>query len=124
MNIIDILHDCQLFSEVRPEGFRRLATIGRICQFRKGQAIFHEGEPCPGVYVVGQGLVRVFKSGPGGKEHVLHIAGPGDSFAEVAAMGEVPLPASAEALKKTVCALLPQDRFRQRWPTIINCAST
>ena len=44
---------------------------------------------------------------------MLHIAGPGDSFAEVAAMGEVPLPASAEALKKTTCALLPQERFRQ-----------
>lgn len=113
MNIIDILHDCELFSEVRAGGFRRLATIGRLCQFRKGQIIFREKEPCPGVLVVGQGLVRVFKTGSGGKEHVLHIVGPGDCFAEVAALGGFPLPASAEALKKTVCVLLPQDRFRQ-----------
>ncbi|MFZ1935301.1 MAG: Crp/Fnr family transcriptional regulator [Thermoguttaceae bacterium] len=113
MNVIDILHGCQLFSEVQAGGFRRLATMARLCQFRKGQVIFHENEPCPGVFVVGQGLVRIFKTGHGGKEHVLHIAGPGDSFAEVAALGQFPLPASAEALKKTLCALLPQERFRQ-----------
>jgi CRP/FNR family transcriptional regulator, dissimilatory nitrate respiration regulator len=113
MNVVDILHNCQLFSEVQAGGFRRLATIAHLCQFRKGQVVFHENESCPGVLVVGQGLVRVFKKGAGGKEHVLHIVGPGDSFAEVAALGGIPLPASAEALKKTTCALLPQDRFRQ-----------
>ncbi len=113
MNVIDILHGCQLFSQVPAGGFRRLATMARLCQFRKGQAVFRENEPCPGVFVVGQGMVRVFKTGHGGKEHVLHIAGSGDSFAEVAALGGFPLPASAEALKRTVCALLPQDRFRQ-----------
>jgi CRP/FNR family transcriptional regulator, dissimilatory nitrate respiration regulator len=113
MNVIDILHGCQLFSEVQAGGFRRLATIARLCQYRKGQVIFRENDPCPGVLVVGQGLVRVFKSGAAGKEHVLHIVRPGDSFAEVAALGSFPVPASAEALKKTVCVLLPQDRFQQ-----------
>ena len=102
-----------MFSAVEPAGFRRLATIARLCHFRKGQVIFRENEPCPGVFVVGQGLVRVFKTGPGGQEHVLHMVGPGDSFAEVAAIGGFPLPASAEAVKKTTCVLLPQDRFRQ-----------
>jgi CRP/FNR family transcriptional regulator, dissimilatory nitrate respiration regulator len=113
VNIIDILHACPLFSEVQPGGFRRLATIARLCQFRKGQVIFRENEPCPGMFVVGQGLVRVFKTGAAGREHVLHIMGPGDTFAEVAALGNFPVPASAEALKKTTCALLPQDRLRQ-----------
>ncbi len=113
MNVVDILHGCELFSAVEAAGFRRLATIARLCQFRKGQAIFREGEPCPGVFVVGQGLVRVFQTGRGGREHVLHMVAPGGSFAEVAAIGEFPLPASAQAVKKTVCVLLPQDRFRQ-----------
>lgn len=112
MNIIDILHACPLFSETPATGFQRLATIARLCHFRKGQLIFRENDPCPGVYVVGQGTVRVFKTGAGGKEHVLHMVGAGGSFAEVAAIGGFPVPASAEAEKKTTCALLPQDRFR------------
>ena len=111
MNVIDILQSCNLFSDVPAAGFQRLATLARLANFRKGQTIFHEGEPCPGVFIVGQGLVRVYKKGAGGREHVLHIVGPGETFAEVAAVGGFPVPATAEALKKTVCALLPQERF-------------
>ncbi len=113
LNVIDILHGCKLFSQVQPAGFQRLATIARLCKFRKGQVIFHEKGECPGVYVVGSGLVRVFKTGSGGKEHVLHVVGPGNTFAEVAAIGGFDLPASAEAVAQTQCALLPADRFRK-----------
>ena len=113
VNIVDVLHNCNLFSALEPAGFRRLATIARLAHFRKGQVVFRENEPCPGVYVVGQGQVRVFQRGAGGREHVLHMVGPGGSFAEIAAIGNFPVPASAEAVKKTVCVLLPQERFRQ-----------
>jgi CRP/FNR family transcriptional regulator, dissimilatory nitrate respiration regulator len=113
LNVIDILSSCDLFAKVPPAGFQRLAAIARLCQFRKGQMIFRENDACPGVYIVGQGLVRVFKTGAGGKEQVLHMVGPGETFAEVAAIGGFAVPASAEALAKTVCALLPQERFRQ-----------
>ena len=112
-NVIDILHCCRLFSEVPPSAFQRLVAIARLCKFRRGQLIFRENEECPGVYVVGSGQVRVFKTGPGGKEHVLHMVGPGNTFAEVAAIGGFDLPASAEAVEQTTCALLPTDRFRR-----------
>ena len=49
---------------------------------------------------MGQGMVRVFKTGAGGREQVLHIVGPGESFAEAAAIGGFPLPASAEASER------------------------
>jgi CRP-like cAMP-binding protein len=111
-NVIDILHGCRLFSEVPPAGFQRLAAMAGLRRFRKGQLIFREKEECPGVYVVGSGLVRVFKTAPGGKEHVLHVVGPGGTFAEVAAIGRFDLPASAEAIEPTTSALLPADRFR------------
>jgi CRP/FNR family transcriptional regulator, dissimilatory nitrate respiration regulator len=102
-----------MFSRVRPEGRERLETISRLCSFRKGELIFRDGDPCPGVYVVGSGLVRVFKTGAGGKEHVLHMVGPGHTFAEVAAIADFPCPASAEAVAPSTCILLPADLFRQ-----------
>jgi CRP/FNR family transcriptional regulator len=113
LNVVDILHDCPLFAEAPAAAFRRLAAIARLCQFRKGQLVFRENDPCPGMFIVGQGQVRVFKTGAGGKQHVLHIAGPGETFAEVAAIGNFNVPASAEAVAKTTCVLLPQERFRQ-----------
>ena len=49
LNVVDILHNCPLFSEVPAAGFQRLAAIARLCHFRKGQVVFRENEPCPGV---------------------------------------------------------------------------
>jgi CRP/FNR family transcriptional regulator len=111
LNIVEILSECRLFSAVPPRSFQRLAAMARLCKFRKGQPIFAENDPCPGVYIVGKGMVRVFKKGPGGKEHTLHIVEPGGTFAEVAAMGGFNVPASAEAVEPCVCLLLPQGQF-------------
>ena len=112
-SVVDVLHDCKLFAGVQASGFQRLAVMARICKFDKGQTIFREGDECPGVYVLGSGLVRVYKTGPGGKEHVLHMVGPGQTFAEVAAIGGFRCPANAEAIAPATCALLPLDRFRK-----------
>jgi CRP/FNR family transcriptional regulator len=113
LNVAEILHQCKLFAAVQAAGFQRLAVIARLCKFKKGETIFREGEACPGVYVVGKGMVRVFKTGPGGKEHVLHIVGPGGTFAEAAAIGGFDVPASAEAIAPTQCVLLPREPFRR-----------
>ena len=112
-SVVEILNDCKLFADVPARALQRLVVIARICNFRKGQWIFHEGDECPGAYVVGSGLVRVFKTGAGGKEHVLHMVGPGNTFAEVAAVGGFNCPAAAEAVAPTTCALLPADLLRK-----------
>jgi CRP/FNR family transcriptional regulator len=113
LNVAEILHECRLFSAVEPAGFQRLVTIARLAKFDKGHLIFREGDECPGVYIVGSGLVRVFKTAPSGKEHVLHMVGPGQTFAEVAAIGGFNVPASAEAVAPSTCVLLPMDRFKK-----------
>src|ERR1035437_8415926 len=106
LNVVDILSECKLFSAVPPRSFQRLAAIAQVRKFRKGQPIFREDDECPGVYIVGRGMGRVFKRGAGGKEHVLHIVEARGTFAEVAAMGTFRVPAGAEAIDPTICALL------------------
>jgi CRP/FNR family transcriptional regulator len=108
-----ILSRCHFFAQVDQQRLRRLAQITRTRKFRKGQLIFRQGDACPGVYVVASGMVRVFKIGPGGKEHVLHMVGPGNTFAEVAAIGGFECPANAEAIASTTCALIPLEPFRR-----------
>ncbi len=109
----EILRNAFLFKGLPEEMLAALAQVGVVRQFRKEERILDQGDDCPGLYVVGTGLVRVYKLAPSGKEHVLHFAEPGRTFAEVAAMGDFPLPASAEAVEATVCVLLPATQFRK-----------
>ena len=86
-NVAGILDRCGLFADIPPDSFKTLVLMAQIRHFDKGRRIFRQGDACPGVYVVGTGLVRVFKTAPSGKEHVLLMVGPGNTFAEVAAIG-------------------------------------
>ena len=105
------LRKCHLFSSVESESLKRLVEMAVVKRYRKGRQIFREGEPAPGIFVVVSGTVRLYKLAPSGKDHVLHLAGPEESFAEVAVIGEFPCPAYAQALEACTCVLLPTVPF-------------
>jgi CRP/FNR family transcriptional regulator len=102
-----IIADCNLLHGISADHQRRLVDMARRVTFSPGTLVFRQNDPCPGIYCVGSGLVRIYRLGAGGKEHTLHMAGPGQTFAEVAVIGGFPCPAFAEATQATQCALLP-----------------
>ncbi len=108
-----ILAACPFFASIDAASRERLHAMAVLQRFAKGQTIFRQDDPCPGIFVIGSGQVRIFKVAASGKEHVLHLAGPAQTFAEVAAIGGFPCPAFAEALEATECVLLPTDAFRR-----------
>lgn len=102
-----ILDDCSLLRGVSAAHRRRLVDMARRVTFPAGTLVFRQEDPCPGIYCVGSGVVRVYRIGAGGKEHTLHMAGAGQTFAEVAVIGGFPCPAYAEVTQAAQCALLP-----------------
>jgi len=102
-----IIADCSLFQRVSPGHRRRLVELARKVTFPAGALVFKQDDPCPGIYCVGTGAVRIYRIGAAGKEHTLHLAGPRQTFAEVAVIGEFACPAYAEVTEAAQCALLP-----------------
>ena len=100
-----------LFAGLPPEQIARLAEIAVIKNFDKNETIFFEGDLGIGFYVVGEGKVKISKVSFAGKEHILHIFGPGEPFGEVPVFNGKPFPATAEALMKTKTIFFPRDKF-------------
>jgi CRP-like cAMP-binding protein len=109
LDIASVIANCSFFSRVDGTSRKRLIRMALPREFRKGEVIFSEGDLAPGIFIVVEGLVRIYKLAATGKEHVLHLAGPGMTFAEVAVFGGFPCPATAEAVEDTACVLLPAE---------------
>ena len=80
-------------------------------RFAAGETVFAEGEPCTGLYVVELGHVRIFKSSPGGREHVLSIEGPGSSVAELPVFDGGNYPASVSAVDEVTLLFVSKQDF-------------
>lgn len=111
VDVEQVLRSCRFFGKVDQAGWSRLIGMALPKPAEKGTVFFRQGDPCPGIFVVGKGLVRLYNLSPSGKEHVVHMVGPGDTFAEVAAIGGFPCPVSAEAVESSACVLLPEEPF-------------
>ena len=111
MNKKQIIGASFLFEGLPTEQTEALAAIAVEKTFQRGENIFFEGDKGIGFYMVGEGRVKIFKVSFAGKEHILHIFGPGEPFGEVPVFHGQPFPATAEALEKTATLFFPRDAF-------------
>jgi CRP/FNR family transcriptional regulator, cyclic AMP receptor protein len=101
-----------IFSGLREAELAFLAQHTVPRRFAAGETVFGEGEPCTGLYVVESGHVRIFKSSPGGREHVLAIEGPGSSVAELPVFDGGNYPASVSAVDSATLLFVSKQDFR------------
>lgn len=107
----EIIRSTNLFQGLPEEQINILLNMALEKYFARGETIFFEGDEAKGFYIVGTGQVKVFKMSPLGKEHILHIFGPGEPIGEVPVFHSNPFPASAEALIKSSLLYLRRSEF-------------
>jgi CRP/FNR family cyclic AMP-dependent transcriptional regulator len=81
--------------------------------YTQGQMIFLEGDPNEGLYLVEQGTVKICRFAADGREHILHLVHPGDTFNDVAALDGGPNPACATAFNDVILWRVPRPELRR-----------
>lgn len=79
--------------------------------YTKGQVIFYEGNRAYGLYCVFSGRVKLYKSGIGGRQQIVRIAGPGDLLGYRSLFADEPYHATAEALEDTTICCIDKNAF-------------
>ncbi len=87
-----------LFATLSDNERSRLARSTREHKLRRGEILFHRGDPCSGIHVLVSGQLKLAVVSTLGKEKVVELLGPGRSFGEDALFLNQPYSFFAEAL--------------------------
>jgi CRP/FNR family transcriptional regulator, dissimilatory nitrate respiration regulator len=112
-DIQDTMARAPLFGGLSPEDLAQIGGIAQQKNYKRGQAIFWDGDPGNGFYIVAEGKVKIYKTSADGKEQILHIYGPGHPFGEVPVFSGNRFPANAQALEKSSLLFFPRKDFIQ-----------
>jgi CRP/FNR family transcriptional regulator len=111
-NRIALLRKTALFADLDEHELTYIVHRIVSRQFRAGEIIFSEGDPCPGLWVIESGRVKVFKSAASGREQILAFEGPGGSVAELPVFDGGNYPASATAVVDSALLFVSKEDFR------------
>ncbi len=106
-----ILRDVYLFSGVPEADLEALAHLAVSNAFARQATIFWEGREAQGFYLLSRGSVKLVKSSPEGKEYIIRLVGPGETFAEAAVFSDASYPATAMALEDCQTLFFPKAPF-------------
>jgi len=109
--ILHIIAEAPLFNGLAEDQLSQVRQIAVDKFYDKGKTVFLEGDDCNGFYIVADGKVKIYKVSFEGKEHILHIYGPGNPFGEVPVFSGRKFPASAQTLFKSHLLFFPRTAF-------------
>ncbi len=116
MNNIDLdkketLQGIPLFSELSIDQLRKFSSICQVVKYNKGENLFRDGDSYRGFYILLRGGIKVFRINKDGKETIIHLIRPINTFGDIPLFEGKDYPVSAEALNESVTLFVPKDKF-------------
>src|SRR6476469_8208643 len=111
--IADSLSTIPFFAGLDPEALGRVAAGTRSRRFRRGEVIFHLGDPGDALFISVSGEVKISLPSEAGDEAILATRRAGDVFGELALLDGAPRSATAVAIEPSETAILPRAPFRE-----------
>jgi CRP-like cAMP-binding protein len=101
------------FAGLDSDALGRVAATLRTRRFRRGEVIFHSGDPGDALFLIMSGEIKISLPSETGDEAILASLRAGDVFGELALLDGAPRSATATALVATEVVVLPRVAFRE-----------
>jgi CRP/FNR family transcriptional regulator len=111
--VLDLWRKVPYLEDISPGALADLAAAAVHHTYAQGRMIFLEGEPNQGLYLVEQGTVKICRYAADGREHILHLVHPGDTFNDVAALDGGANPACATAFNDVTLWRVSRPELRR-----------
>jgi len=99
---VELIKAIPYFSGLSPAELDSLKGLIFETTAERGEFILLESEPADALYFVVSGVMKVFKTSADGREQILQIVRPGESFNDAPVFDGGPNPASAQAMGPVV----------------------
>jgi len=107
-----VLRRIPLFASLSPQEIAALAERAIEKRFAPGEVLFREGEDCRGLFLLGQGRVKIFKTSAAGREVMLAIEAAPSSVAEVPLFDGGTYPATVSAVEDVIAYVVTKQDFQ------------
>src|SRR5579859_5762816 len=105
---VSVLRKHEIFSDLDNEALEQLGRYAKHTVLKRGATIFSKGDPGNSLYAVISGTVKISISSPDGRNAILNLIGPGETFGEMSVLdGQT---RSADAIANTNCEIYVIDR--------------
>ena len=101
------------FAGLDADALSRVAATLRTRRFRRGEVVFHAGDPGDALFLIMSGEVKISLPSETGDEAILASLRDGDVFGELALLDGAPRSATATALVAAEIVELPRTAFRE-----------
>lgn len=109
------------FKGMSESALREIVFAGQILKYPADTKLFHEGDPCTGLYVLLTGRVYLYKFGIQGQETLIAVINPVIMFNEASVLDKGPNPVTAVAVDDSVVWQVDCQRYHvlmKRYPEL------
>ena len=111
---VAVLRSVPVFSGLGENVLTDLLSDSSVRHYPRDSILFLQGDSADRFFVIFKGWVRLFRQTADGHESVVHVSGPGDSFAEAAIFDSHDFPVSAEVVEDVRLLSIPSESFIAR----------
>jgi CRP/FNR family transcriptional regulator len=105
-----------------PAVVSRLAALASVCQYERGALLWRAGTEARNFHVIKSGLVKILRTGSGGRKAMCGLFGPPESIGDLILLKGLPYPADAVVATESAMVLtIPRVELlacMESWPQL------